>query len=154
LCVRTPECRLVRVGARDWRDPWLAPWWTGRSVQHRLLAHLTEQAVSVRISPGGHHQSDLVLERVVVWTRLGVSGTPGLPTRKQLRGSCICVSGRGEGKDATNAMCTQGCKELCTSQDVSPRLWRAYYRVDTPPVLCFALLTSSLSPSRQSSVLV
>jgi hypothetical protein len=52
-------------------DPRLAPWWTGRSVRRRLLAHLTEQEGSARISPGGHRRTDLMLERVVVWTRLG-----------------------------------------------------------------------------------
>jgi hypothetical protein len=69
--VGTRECELVRVGSTDGRDPRLAPWWTGRSVRRRLLAHLTEQAGSTRISPGGHWRSDLVLERVVVWIRFG-----------------------------------------------------------------------------------
>jgi hypothetical protein len=65
----------------------------GRSVRRRLLAHLTEQAGSARISPGAHRRSDLGLERVVVWTRLVVSVTRGQPTRKQRRGSRICTSG-------------------------------------------------------------
>jgi hypothetical protein len=77
-----------------WRDPRLAPWWTGCSVRRRLLAHLTEQAGSARISPGGHLRSDLVSELVVVWTRLGVRVTRGRPTRKQRR---YALRDEGEG---------------------------------------------------------
>jgi hypothetical protein len=93
LCVGTRECGLVSVGARDWRDPRLAQWWTGRAVRRRLLAHLTEQAGSSRISPGGIQHSILVLERVVFWTRLGVLVTRGWPTWKQQRGYHIYASG-------------------------------------------------------------
>ena len=83
--MRTDRMRLEADGG-DGRDPRMASWWTGCSVTRRLPAHLTEQAGSARISPGGHRRSDLVLERVVVWTRLGVRGTRGRPTRKQRRG--------------------------------------------------------------------
>jgi hypothetical protein len=152
LCVGTRECGLVRGGARDGRDPRLAPWWTGRSVRRRLLAHLTEQAGSARISPGGHLRSNLVLERVVVWKRLCVCVTRGRPTRKQRRGTRMCASGRGGEDAATNALCTQGCQEVCTSQDVSPRRGRAGCKGSTPPMLCIHLLAFSLHPSRQRSM--
>ncbi len=72
------------------------------SIRHRLPVHLTEQAGSARISPGGHLRSDLVSERVVVWTRLGVRVTRGLPTRKQRRAGAYLFRDEGEGVAVAN----------------------------------------------------
>ena len=104
-------------GGERLRDPRLAPWWTGRSVRRRLLAHLTEQAGSTRISPGGHRRIDLVLERVVVWSDC-VCVSRGAGPRKQRRSLAHMHFGNrdeGGGVAATNAVCIQDYQKLCTS---------------------------------------
>jgi hypothetical protein len=84
-------------GGERRRDPRLAPWWTWRSVRRRLPANLTEQAGSARISPGGHRRSDLVLKRVVVWTRLGVRARGACQHRNSCDPCAYAFLDEGEG---------------------------------------------------------
>ena len=148
MWVGTRECGLVCVRVRDWRDPRLAPRWTGRSVRRRLPAHLTEQAGSAQISPGGHRYNDLP-GQTRCWNggRLAATGCAcdagpaNTGTAAKLTHMIFGLRGRGR---VTNAVCTQSCQELCTSQDVSPRRGRAGCRGTTPPMFCFALLAFSL----------
>ena len=78
FCVETRECEWVGACWDERQEGSSASSvGAGRSIPRRLQAHLTDHASPDRLGPVGHRRGDLVFERVVVWTRLGVRVTRG-----------------------------------------------------------------------------